>query len=711
MPDLTYRYGSNVATSNPDAALKSVEALLAADPSSAGLWSMKGDFLDQLQHPEEAVAAYAQCLALDPAALAVLRRQIVLLHRLSRFREVVSACEHEIRLDSNCVDAWHNRGTALLSLNRFSEALESFDRALALDPRSVPAWHGQGNALSSLGRHPEALESYERAIALDERSVHAWHGRGNALVSLGRHPEALESYERAIAIQPNDYLVRLNLAVLCQVHPGLDTDLPNRAKLELLRALHILCQETLPRGLNSAWQLIRDLSPGPLLLRRFILAHPAATTSLSYAYLVDQAFADCLLPDALLLELNSKLPNLPEPRRHFLHGLIHFHFGDSFTASDCFETALELDTTLLAAHHGLLITLDAGLYPRDEELAAAADAARQALAATPAPSPEQAYYAGLILQLAGDSLAALAALEAAAQFLPALYSRWFLLKDAQPAAADALLEQIFSAEAAFLKAGAAPRHGFIVAQDSATLCANPDKPGLWIPNLLQLAHFHELSPALATLSQDENLARIPAWKKLLRLDVPPQLHLDPYQNQLQCWSLHEAGQKKLLAQKRATTAKEAAQLEAKLAPHRNSQLILSPALPVEPQLGDFIHSADAAALGSIPVGDFIRWFHLTDQLTVEEAQILSTYLAFKTELLQRIKTPETVVRSVSIISSLLSILAGDSKLLCISLVFGTALNQFLSDQLKSLQQASLHELPRYEIFKADFYKYWNQYAR
>ena len=172
-----------------------------------------------------------------------------------------------IELDHQLAEAHASLGFALALAQRYPEAVKEFDQALALDPNSFESYYfyarsafAQGEEekaadlfkraaeikpddyqtlcllvpiYKTLGREDESraaarqgLERAERQLALELDNPRPAYLGASALLRLGDHARAREWATRALAIDPDDILVRYNVACiytqLGDLEPALD---------------------------------------------------------------------------------------------------------------------------------------------------------------------------------------------------------------------------------------------------------------------------------------------------------------------------------------------------------------------------------------------------------------------------------------------------------------------------------------------------------
>jgi protein O-GlcNAc transferase len=200
----------------PQAALEIYDRLLTLVPTHGGVWSNRGNALQDLGRASEALDSYERALSLRPDFAEALNNRGNALRTLKRFEAALASYERALQLNPDLPEAHNNRGLALRALNRHELALGAFERALSLRPQFVDALINRGNALSDLAQPSGALESYRAALRSDPNCPEAWSNHGNALLDLQRYPEALASYDRALQGLPNSPDILANRATVLQ---------------------------------------------------------------------------------------------------------------------------------------------------------------------------------------------------------------------------------------------------------------------------------------------------------------------------------------------------------------------------------------------------------------------------------------------------------------------------------------------------------------
>ena len=189
---------------NPVLAVDLMGRAIEINPCNAGVYSNRGNALQELRCWDEAVASYEKSIAINPVDADAFYNLGNALQKLKRLNEAVASYRKAIAIQPNFALAFNNCGNALKELGHLGEALASYDKAIALSPHYADVFYNRGNALKDCKRLEDAIASYDRAIAIDPVFSKALINRGNALQSLKQWDEALASYDRALAINPAD---------------------------------------------------------------------------------------------------------------------------------------------------------------------------------------------------------------------------------------------------------------------------------------------------------------------------------------------------------------------------------------------------------------------------------------------------------------------------------------------------------------------------
>ncbi len=134
------------------------------------------------------------------------------------FRRAASTLDPIARPDvPGGLDAMNALGVALTQLRSHDRARQLLSEVLARSPRSATTLSNLGLVELSARRPREAARAFEQAVAADPSLGQAWEGLGAA--RSGSDPGgAIDAWKHAVELQPRNYDVLFNLAVMLREH-------------------------------------------------------------------------------------------------------------------------------------------------------------------------------------------------------------------------------------------------------------------------------------------------------------------------------------------------------------------------------------------------------------------------------------------------------------------------------------------------------------
>jgi arylsulfatase A-like enzyme/Flp pilus assembly protein TadD len=195
-----------------DAATAAAREIVRSQPDmSAGYYQLAQVLLERGDR-REALDVLRRAVERGATDGALLRQYGLLLAEAGRPGEAVDLLE-PLR-GTGDPENLNSLGLALSEAGRQDDARAVLDEVFAHDPRN-PTAH-QNLALVALRSQDfgAAETQARRALALNPRLPLAWNYLGVALVNLGRVGEALDAWERALEIQPDDFDVLYNVAIV-----------------------------------------------------------------------------------------------------------------------------------------------------------------------------------------------------------------------------------------------------------------------------------------------------------------------------------------------------------------------------------------------------------------------------------------------------------------------------------------------------------------
>jgi adenylate cyclase len=159
-------------------ALPAAERALALNPNIAEAHCVKANLLEEQGRSDEAIAEIELALRLDPESWEVNREAARLLFRLGRTKDAIQYFEKAASLmDTD----WHNPAMLMTCYNGSGEVenlrraarmtIERAEKALAKDPANAPALASGSSALAALGERDRAMDWLERALLLDPDNI------------------------------------------------------------------------------------------------------------------------------------------------------------------------------------------------------------------------------------------------------------------------------------------------------------------------------------------------------------------------------------------------------------------------------------------------------------------------------------------------------------------------------------------------------------
>jgi tetratricopeptide (TPR) repeat protein len=183
---------------------------------------MAGLAEQQLGRWEDAVQHFRDALALDPRSIATARRLARALLWLRRYPETRAACDRALRISRASPDVVDLKVAAFLAEGDLPGAREVIDTALAELERGPLVAHlasyfnlfwvlDEEQQRFLLRLSPRAFNDDRGWWALSLAQTHAL--RGNARLARAYADSALAPIQRAIAVNPDDGVLRSNLAL------------------------------------------------------------------------------------------------------------------------------------------------------------------------------------------------------------------------------------------------------------------------------------------------------------------------------------------------------------------------------------------------------------------------------------------------------------------------------------------------------------------
>ena len=215
----------------PVLSLQSWDRAIAADPSFAEPWVLKGDIAFEQHKDDEAVADYDRALALDPKHWRALMGKSRAFVRRGQIPDALALARAAVDAAPDVSIAHQLLGALIERQGNLTEALEEYRKATELD-------HGEYRRLPGINQEPSpwsVLASAEMRLGHVERAIDAisheidgkrvqnvspdiFMQRGQYLEAAGRFTDAADDYEKSLmdfgANFPNADEIRTRIAML-----------------------------------------------------------------------------------------------------------------------------------------------------------------------------------------------------------------------------------------------------------------------------------------------------------------------------------------------------------------------------------------------------------------------------------------------------------------------------------------------------------------
>lgn len=220
------------AMGDVDAAIATLERLVAQNPDAPFIVVALGDMQARHQDNEGANASYTTALDLMPAdqpgRWIVLYTRAIAREQLDLWPQAEADFRAALKLEPNQPNVLNYLGYSLLERSGDAEeALEMITRAVDAEPHNGAIVDSLAWAYYRLGRFPEAVTPMERASELEPVDPIITDHWGDVLWAVGRKQEAVFQWKRALSFEPED---DLRARILRKLDQGLDAVLISEGK-------------------------------------------------------------------------------------------------------------------------------------------------------------------------------------------------------------------------------------------------------------------------------------------------------------------------------------------------------------------------------------------------------------------------------------------------------------------------------------------------
>jgi adenylate cyclase len=224
--------GNNGDARREEAIVRLCRAALAIDPDYAGAWALMARAQRSLRFTynrgdDDGLAAAERALTLDPGLAEAHAVKARLLGEQGRHDEADAEIAEALRLDPEAYEANDTAGDLNFRQQRLDDAIRFYEKAAALMPMEVGCAAmlvtcykavGDEDGLRRAAR--TTIERAEKSVAQDQSNGSAMAWGVSALAVLGEAERARDWSRRALLVDPDNTLMRYNLACALSVHLG-----------------------------------------------------------------------------------------------------------------------------------------------------------------------------------------------------------------------------------------------------------------------------------------------------------------------------------------------------------------------------------------------------------------------------------------------------------------------------------------------------------
>ncbi len=186
-----------------DAALKELDGIAAAKPSTVGVQYLRGMVLYQQGKLVEAADAFAKAVALNPKDSESMQMEGVSLFRQGKPAVAIPLLEQANSLAPKTrIDPDYVLALSYMDTHRYDDARKAFSVQYGFAADSAEAYLLAGRLFLRRDYLPIAEESARKAIALDATLPLAHLLLGEVTLAAGRYDEAIAAFDQEIELNP-----------------------------------------------------------------------------------------------------------------------------------------------------------------------------------------------------------------------------------------------------------------------------------------------------------------------------------------------------------------------------------------------------------------------------------------------------------------------------------------------------------------------------
>jgi eukaryotic-like serine/threonine-protein kinase len=159
----------------------------------------------------EAVAELKRALSLAPNSDEFYRRLGDVYLDSGDVAQAVETFQKAVQLNPYYWANYNALGKGYYHEADYPKALEAYQKVVVLEPDIETGYENVGNMYLQQAKYQESIPYYQKALQIEPFFL-TYSNLGTSYFFLKQYPQAVQMFERAVALNPNDTLMRVNLA-------------------------------------------------------------------------------------------------------------------------------------------------------------------------------------------------------------------------------------------------------------------------------------------------------------------------------------------------------------------------------------------------------------------------------------------------------------------------------------------------------------------
>ncbi|MDG2405004.1 MAG: tetratricopeptide repeat protein [Paracoccaceae bacterium] len=191
--------------------LQKVRPLIGLFPKSTSLRNLQGASYAALQNYDAAIKSYDKAIEADPFFADAHLNKGSALQETGELDAAIVSFNHTLVINPQHSSAFFNLGNALMAKGELDLAIDGYKNALKLDPQNAEAYCYMGNAFKEKGQLDEALDCYGNALTIRPNYADVHLNMGTAYDKKGDIDAAISSFQQTLKINPKYAMAYFNM--------------------------------------------------------------------------------------------------------------------------------------------------------------------------------------------------------------------------------------------------------------------------------------------------------------------------------------------------------------------------------------------------------------------------------------------------------------------------------------------------------------------